>query len=69
MMVSGAWAFQLEHMGVLGEAGRGRGKADGGQLVLGALEAVALSGHQCWPHEVRTNQGVTSKDKYRVRVF
>ena len=69
MMVSGAWAFQLEHMGVLGEAGRGRGEADSGQLVLGALQAVALGGHQCWPHQVRTNQGVTSKDKYRVRVF
>ena len=50
MLVSGAWAFQLEHMGVLGEAGRGRGEADSGQLVLGALEAVALCGHQCWPH-------------------
>ena len=71
MMVSGGlvhskkntWALFSEHMGVLGEAGRGRGKADGGQLVPCALEAVALRGHQCGPHQVRANQSVTSIEK------
>ena len=55
-------------MGVLGEAGRGRGEADGGQLVPRALHAVALQPlarlpHQGGPHQVRANQGVTVSRK------
>ena len=59
---------ELKHMGVLGEAGRGRGEADGGQLVPRVLHAVALQPlarlpHQGGPHQVRANQGVTVSRK------
>ena len=60
---------ELEHVGVLGEAWRGRGEADGGQLLPRALHAVALEplapglAHQGGPHQVRAHQGVTDKEE------
>ena len=60
MMLSGTVHGKfLENMGVFREAGRGRGEADGGQLVhCGDLHAVTLQpglarlAHQGGPHQV-----------------